>query len=348
MSNLFFDGTRGLRHWFGSFATQTYLTLACYTYGDFAGDPRAIEMANSAVRKLIALQGPNGEWPWFFHVPSGTVVDFYEIYSVHQYGMAPAFLEHAERHGVPGARDALIKGFKWVLGENRLRQPMLVPELHMSIRSQVRELGVQNKILRLMRAICNGLLHRAASPSDPTSVKLRLECRSYELGWILWSFGQRSDLSELTHHRLFVDALPIAPAQEKQPLISVIIPHLNQPEGLDKCLASLDAQTLEPSCFEVIVVDNGSISLPDTIIARHPDTRLLQESEPGPGPARNCGVRAARGDILCFIDADCRPHPTWLEVALQTLSSAPERTILAGDVQIWRRPRSEHHGNRSV
>ena len=48
------------------------------------------------------------------------VLDFYEVYSVHQYGMAPAFLECAERHGVPKARDALIKGFKWVLGDNQL------------------------------------------------------------------------------------------------------------------------------------------------------------------------------------------------------------------------------------
>ena len=35
---------------------------------------------------------------------SGSVLDFYEIYSVHQYGMAPAFLERAECHGVTDAR----------------------------------------------------------------------------------------------------------------------------------------------------------------------------------------------------------------------------------------------------
>src|SRR5262245_33593719 len=41
----------------------------------------------------------------------GTVVDFYEVYSVHQHGMAPAILHHAIRHGVAGAREALVKGF---------------------------------------------------------------------------------------------------------------------------------------------------------------------------------------------------------------------------------------------
>jgi glycosyltransferase involved in cell wall biosynthesis len=50
------------------------------------------------------------------------------------------------------------------------------------------------------------------------------------------------------------------------PAISVIIPHLNQPDGLEACLASLDAQTLERGLFEVIVVDNGSDFIPEDII----------------------------------------------------------------------------------
>jgi glycosyltransferase involved in cell wall biosynthesis len=121
----------------------------------------------------------------------------------------------------------------------------------------------------------------------------------------------------------------------KKPLISVIIPHLNQPKGLEACLGSLDSQTLDRSAFEVIVVDNGSTSLPETVIERHPGTFLLQELKPGPGLARNRGIEAARADILAFIDADCRAHPDWLRSALRALQLSPERTILGGDVQIW-------------
>src|SRR5208282_1810130 len=90
-SGLFFDAAFGLRRRFASFATQTYLTLACYAYGELANDIRAIEIANTCTWQLIARQGPNGEWPWFFDATSGLVVDFYEVYSVHQCGMAPAF-----------------------------------------------------------------------------------------------------------------------------------------------------------------------------------------------------------------------------------------------------------------
>jgi len=126
----------------------------------------------------------------------------------------------------------------------------------------------------------------------------------------------------------------------EKPLISVIIPHLNQPDGLEACLDSLSSQTLDRSAFEVIVVDNGSTSLPGALIERYPGTSLLQESKAGPGPARNRAVQAAKADVLAFIDSDCRAHPDWLKCALQTLQGAPPQTILGGDVQIWRKPHS--------
>ena len=205
-SGLFFDAARGPRRRFASFATQTYLLLACYTYGELTGDSRFIEIANATTRKLIGLQGPDGEWPWFFDAASGRVLDFYEVYSVHQYGMAPAFLEMAERHGVSEARDAIDKGFRWVLGQNQLSKSMLVPQLHLSIRSQVRRGELTSKKPRVMRAVRNAVFRRDTSLIDPAGIELRLECRSYELGWILWSFGSRSDLPELTHNAFFLQA----------------------------------------------------------------------------------------------------------------------------------------------
>lgn len=206
-SGLFFDAAVGYRRRFASFATQTYLTIACFHYGELTGDGAAIGMARDSVRKLIRMQGPQGEWPWFFDAKQGQVLDFYEVYSVHQYGMAPAFLECAERNDIPSAREALIKGFKWVLGNNQLQRSMLVPELQLSIRSQVRNGELHTNKLRMIRAVQHAYLPRPARLIDPANVILRMECRSYELGWILWSFGQRSDLTELTHAQEFTGAL---------------------------------------------------------------------------------------------------------------------------------------------
>ena len=112
--------------------------------------------------------------------------------------------------------------------------------------------------------------------------------------------------------------------------ISVVIPHLNQPDFLARCLASLVAGTRAPD--EVIVVDNGSRTLPKAICAVH-GVLLLTEAEPGPGPARNLGVAAATGDVLAFIDADCLADPGWLAAAASEMAD-PTATILGGDVRI--------------
>ena len=123
--------------------------------------------------------------------------------------------------------------------------------------------------------------------------------------------------------------LPAAPAAA--PVISVVIPHLNQPQMLARCLASLMAGTRPPD--EVLVVDNGSATLPVAVCAAYPMVQLLAEPVPGPGPARNRGVAAARGDILAFIDADCLADPEWLAQALRAMAD-PVAEILGGDVRI--------------
>jgi hypothetical protein len=202
-SGLFLDAPTGPRKRFSSFATHTYLTLASYIYGEWSGDPRAISLANACARKLIALQGPQGEWPWFYFSPGGRVVDFYEVYSVHQHGMAPAFLEFAEKHGVAGAAEALTKGFNWIFGQNELQVSMLWKREGLICRSQVRKGELTYKGKRVARAIANALTGRRGTLAGRSAVELRLECRSYELGWILWSFGRRKDMSQLHHHPEF-------------------------------------------------------------------------------------------------------------------------------------------------
>lgn len=118
---------------------------------------------------------------------------------------------------------------------------------------------------------------------------------------------------------------------EDHPTISVIIPHLNQPELLRRCLASIRAGSQQPA--EILVVDNGSARLPHDICAEAGNVTLLQEDTPGPGPARNLGVAHAGGDVLAFIDADCLADPEWLAAAARAMRD-PAAEILGGDVRI--------------
>lgn len=116
-------------------------------------------------------------------------------------------------------------------------------------------------------------------------------------------------------------------------LVSVIIPHLNQEDHLNVALEALHAQHGVTSSVEIIVVDNGSARLPVMTCSAWPDVRLVSEPTPGPGPARNRGIREARGHILAFIDADCRADPGWI-AAIESALADQQSKIIGGDVRV--------------
>nr|WP_310525392.1 glycosyltransferase [Polymorphobacter sp.] len=118
------------------------------------------------------------------------------------------------------------------------------------------------------------------------------------------------------------------------PRVSVIIPHLNTPDALRTCLYSVTGQNLASGQAEIIVVDNGSTLALDGIAAEFPAVTWLSEPVPGPGPARNHGVAAARAPVLAFIDADCRAAPGWLETATAAVEQIPGQAIVGGDIRI--------------
>lgn len=205
-TRLFYNQATGLRRPFSSFASQVYAMLALYQYGEAFAADWALDIANDAAAGIIGRQGPRGEWPWFYYVPGGRIVDFYEVYSVHQHGMAPAFLHHAAEHGVPGARAALVRGFEWLFGDNEMGVSMLRPEEGMFYRSQVRDGELATSWPRVRRSLVNAALRRDDAAARHDGLVLRRECRSYELGWILWSFAGRGDYPELTGRPEFADA----------------------------------------------------------------------------------------------------------------------------------------------
>lgn len=118
------------------------------------------------------------------------------------------------------------------------------------------------------------------------------------------------------------------------PRVSIIIPHYNMPDALERCLASVKGQQIDRGTVEIIVVDNNSTVALEAVRARHPDVTFLAESRPGPGLARNKGVAAARAPLLAFIDADCRAEQGWLQAAIDGLRPDGDRAVVGGDVQI--------------
>ena len=105
-----------------------------------------------------------------------------------------------------------------------------------------------------------------------------------------------------------------------QPTVSVVIPHYRDLDGLDRCLRGLADQSYPGDLFEVIVADNNSPEGPDAVAKVIGDrAKLVIINERGAGPARNGGVGLATGEVLAFIDSDCRPEAKWIAEGIAAL-----------------------------
>src|SRR4029077_8471617 len=110
--------------------------------------------------------------------------------------------------------------------------------------------------------------------------------------------------------------------------VSVIVPVCNGGPAFARCLESL--QSLSPAPIEIIVVDDGSADGSDGA-ARCAAITLLQTGRRlGPAVARNCGARAAQGDLLFFVDADVTVPQAALDAFLHVFRDTPGVAAVIG------------------
>jgi GT2 family glycosyltransferase len=112
--------------------------------------------------------------------------------------------------------------------------------------------------------------------------------------------------------------------------ISAIVPVRNGARSLPALLESLQAQTLAPDHYEVIVVDNDSSDATGEVAAKH-GARVVHEPMANRSRARNRGAKAASSRLYAFTDADCVADRRWLE---QLLAHASEAPLIAGEVRV--------------
>jgi GT2 family glycosyltransferase/glycosyltransferase involved in cell wall biosynthesis len=109
--------------------------------------------------------------------------------------------------------------------------------------------------------------------------------------------------------------------------LSVIIPTYNRKDMLLKCLSALEKQSVLPSEFEVVIVDDGSTDGTEATLAEHRFSFPIEfhrQSNQGPGAARNVGVTRARGELVLFIGDDIIAHERLLEHHLLAHAQHPE------------------------
>jgi glycosyltransferase involved in cell wall biosynthesis len=130
----------------------------------------------------------------------------------------------------------------------------------------------------------------------------------------------------------------VAGASETGPLVTVIVPVLDDADGLERCLTALETQDLATP-WEIVVADNGSREPPDAVVARSSRARMVREPVRSSYAARNAALRVARGPFLAFTDADCSPDPTWLRRGVEVLEARAALDAVAGQVVVTTRDR---------
>lgn len=175
------------RRRFPNFATEIYSVHALAVTAQQGLDERALPAARRGGDRLLALQLPDGGWPWLFDAERGTVVERYEVYSVHQHGMAPMGLhELAEATGDRRYADAAARGVPWMFGANELGADMAPFERGMTFRS-IRRRRPLDRLWLYANTATSVLAGRGGASGR--LLEINLTCRPYELGWLVeaWS-----------------------------------------------------------------------------------------------------------------------------------------------------------------
>lgn len=110
--------------------------------------------------------------------------------------------------------------------------------------------------------------------------------------------------------------------------VSVVVPTFNRPDLLDRCLAALVVQSVDPVSYEIIIADDAASERTRRQVEGW--QRRYSEAGPaihylpvrnsqGPAGARNAGWRRAQGQVIAFTDDDCIPDRGWLAAGREAI-----------------------------
>jgi glycosyltransferase involved in cell wall biosynthesis len=133
----------------------------------------------------------------------------------------------------------------------------------------------------------------------------------------------------------------------KKPLVSVIIPTYNRGWIVKEAIDSVLDQDFTD--YELIVVDDGSDDNTPEIVAGYGGAiTILHQSNKGVSSARNCGVAAASGQLIAFLDSDDLWLPGKLSTQVKFFKDHPD-TVINQTQERWIRkgvrvnPKQRHH-----
>jgi len=182
----------------GCFADQVYPIQALARLGYANTDPLALKAANACAARIVALQGPAGQWWWHYDTRDGSVVEGYPVYSVHQHAMAPLALLDLYEAGGTDHRDAVVKGVHWIDQRPETTEPIVSTEDAVIWRKVGRQ--EPPKLVRSLSAVTTFMRAGWHLPGLDVAfrpAKIDRECRPYEFGWMLYAWHARGVLQTL-------------------------------------------------------------------------------------------------------------------------------------------------------
>jgi hypothetical protein len=174
-----------LRGHIGSFADQVYPIYALAKFARVFQIRAALTPAQECADAIRRAQGVLGQWWWHYNSRTGRVLQRYPVYSVHQHGMAPMALFALSEATQMEFSEPIYKGLRWVAGDNELAGDLRVVTPGLVWRSMYHD-GAHREYFR------NGMSFLGFTGNEPDDdLKIKFECRPYELGWLLYAFANR-------------------------------------------------------------------------------------------------------------------------------------------------------------
>ena len=186
-------GAAALRSHVTCFADQVYPIQALAEYSRVTGDPVSLSIAEACAARICALQGPAGQWWWHYDARTGTVLEEYPVYAIHQDAMGPMALFALATAGGTRHDAAVARSLEWLAASPELDGGSLIDAAAATLWRKVAR-REPNKASRYLQAAASrwregsrlpGLQHVFA----PGAVDF--EDRPYHWGWFLYAWARR-------------------------------------------------------------------------------------------------------------------------------------------------------------
>ncbi|QXC61702.1 glycosyltransferase [Aquihabitans sp. G128] len=134
----------------------------------------------------------------------------------------------------------------------------------------------------------------------------------------------------------------------ERPLVTVVIPMLNEDGYIGPCVEGFLAQTYGADRLEILVMDGGSTDgSRETVAAlaeQHPQVRLVENPKRLAAAAANVGIAEASGEILCFLSAHGVPDPDYVATSVRLLQELDAVGVGGRYLHVGTDPRSRAVG----